>query len=66
MNPKNPIFAHPYPTASAYVTGGSLPAWEQVPARCQQELITALATLLLQMPELQPLVSREGCDEPEQ
>jgi hypothetical protein len=35
MNPKNPILSHPYPAASAYVTAGSLPAWEQVPAGSQ-------------------------------
>jgi hypothetical protein len=66
MNPKNPILSRPYPTASAYVTAGSLPAWEQVPARCQQELILALAALLLHLPELQPLLSPESCDESEQ
>jgi len=65
MNPKNLSLPHPCPTASAYVTAGSLPAWEQVPPRCQQELITALATLLVQLPELRPLLSLEVGDESE-
>ena len=34
----------------------SLPRWEEIPQRYQQELILALAALLMQQPELQVLL----------
>lgn len=64
MNPKNLTFPDSQQTVSAYLTAGSLPTWEQVPQNCQQELILALVTLLLRLPELQTLL--EGSHEPEQ
>ena len=65
MNPKNPTLPDPSPTLSAYVVAGSLPAWEQVPMQRQQELILTLAAIVLHLPELQPLLEREGQHEPE-
>jgi hypothetical protein len=46
------------------------PAWEQFPAECQDELIQALAALLLDLPQLQTLqegmLAQEAGDEPRQ
>ena len=42
-----------------YMIAGGLPAWEQVPQRYQQELVLALAALLLHCPELHPLLEME-------
>jgi hypothetical protein len=64
MNPKNQIFPDPPQTMSVYMTAGSLPSWEQVPPNCQQELILALVSLVLHLPELQSLL--EVQHEPEQ
>lgn len=59
MNPKNPTLPNPLQPVSAYVIDGSLPTWEQVPLRCQQELVLALAGLLLHRPELHPFLEME-------
>jgi hypothetical protein len=46
------------------------PPWEQFPAECQIELIQALATLLLELPQLQALqegmLAQGAGDEPRQ
>ena len=61
MNPKNnPAVLAASQSVSAYVTAGSLPAWEQVPPHCQQELVLALAALLLHDPDLQALLETQG------
>jgi hypothetical protein len=66
MKPKNPTLPEPNLSVCAYVTAGSLPAWEQVSPQRQQELVQALAALLLHLPELQPLLEREAVgNEPE-
>jgi hypothetical protein len=66
MKPKNTTLPEPNLSVRAYVTAGSLPAWEQVSAQRQQELIQALAALLLHLPELQPLLEMEAVShEPE-
>ena len=59
MKPKNPNLANPPQPVSAYVIAGSLPVWEQVPQRYQQELVMSLAALLLHRPELHPLLQME-------
>lgn len=69
MIPKNPILPNLLQPVSCYKTAGSLPVWEQVPLRCQQELVLALATLLLHRPELHPFQGMEvqgARHEPEQ
>ena len=47
-----------------YLVGGSLPRWEELPPERQQELIQALAALLMGQPQLQNLL--EALHEPEQ
>jgi hypothetical protein len=60
MNLSHPVSALPiHPNLVA----GSLPTWDQVPAERQQELVQALAALLMALPQLQAL--REALDEPE-
>jgi hypothetical protein len=44
----------PEPTRSALTA--SLPRWEDLPTANQQELIQALAALLMRLPELQALL----------
>ena len=36
----------------------AVPQWEQLPRECQQELIQALAALLLRLPQVQALEER--------
>jgi hypothetical protein len=60
MHVSNPI--SPLPTHS-YLVSGSLPTWEQLPQERQQELIQALAALLIHLPQLQTLL--EVSDEPQ-
>ena len=59
MKPKNPTLVSLTQPVSAYMIAGSLPAWEQVPQRYQQELVLALAALLLHCLELHPLLGME-------
>ena len=47
-----------------YLVAGSLPRWEELPPERQQELIQALAALLMGQPQLQTLL--EALHEPEQ
>lgn len=56
MNEHEPIVLLPPCPISVYLVMGSLPSWEQVPQRCQQELITALAALLIQLPDIQTVL----------
>ena len=41
--------------SNPYLVSGSLPTWEQLPQERQQELIQALAALLIHLPQLQAL-----------
>ena len=65
MNPKTPTVSDLSQAVNTYVVAGSLPVWEQMSQPCQQELILALAALLLHLPEIQPLLGQEGQHEPE-
>jgi hypothetical protein len=47
------------------VPQAEIPAWDQFPPECRDELVQALAALLLQLPQLQAL-EQEMSDEPQQ
>ena len=64
MKSKNPTLPKPQQTLSACITAGSLPAWEETPPVCQQELVRALAEMLLHLPELKNLLG--GQHDPQQ
>lgn len=50
INPPSPSVL---PALTLPVTQGEpLPEWQELPAECQQELILALASLLLSQPEV--------------
>jgi hypothetical protein len=51
---QHPIFPMPQ-TVCEYITAGSLPQWEQLPPKSQQELVQALATLLAGLPQVRAL-----------
>jgi hypothetical protein len=64
MNEHEPIVLLPQCPVNVYLVAGSLPTWEQIPFRCQQELITALAALLMHLSDITTML--EVDDEPEQ
>jgi hypothetical protein len=56
MNDSNLILPHSIIPVSTFLVSGSLPTWEQLPREHQHELVQALATLLMQLPQLQILL----------
>jgi hypothetical protein len=45
----------PVQTVCEYITAGSLPRWEQLPPKSQQELVQTLANLLAGLPQMRAL-----------
>jgi hypothetical protein len=60
----NPILSLSQIPVSAYLVSGNPPTWEQFPMSFQQELIQVLAALLIDLPEVHPLL--EVSHDPEQ
>jgi hypothetical protein len=63
MNDPNLILPHSQFPINNFLISGSLPSWDQIPKSHQQELILALANLLIQLPQLHHLL--EAPDDPQ-